>query len=490
MTLFHVWPALQTDAGAFPEAIHYERAVLGKVHGAPTDFRWIARSARFAADCPDPAPELNLGGEDLPARFQAWRCIGDRYYAISIYPSRSIDAFGRRGFLEKQVLEWRRPPGVPAAAGALLLLPYVTAMTDAIWWERHTAANWMQPETVLPIDAADHQPLAVDAQAIAIALERGRQALRDTVGPKALTRFYDQVLNGRRPALLADRAEPLPPEALAALLVVLPRELADRVSLAGWIPSGRALHTDLATRWDALVVSSAVSSDAEPSERAWAMAEDLFAFEPGLIGLVSDDRAGETTGAAETPPAPIAAAADECCRPGAQLDLTPPEDDASSLVRDLYEFARNPLRRWLDVSTMRRRQRGGDRVLVDWVQQTARQRPHYANEEQWQAKVDLLKSAAIAFLPVPDTVQQTGIPDEDSRVPALLLALLLSHSDRDSLAGIGEDALRRVIVQSLTCRGAQRHEPEIRQWLQEWRSSTRRPDVRDTINEALQTHRT
>lgn len=490
MTLFHAWPALQTSAGGFPDAIHYERAVLGKVHGAPSDFRWIARSARFGADVSDPAAQFNLGGEDLPARFQAWRCIGDRYYAISIYPSRSIDAFGRRGFLEKQVLEWRRPAEVPAAAGALLLLPHIAAMTDAIWWERHTAANWLQPETLLPIETEDHLSLAVDPQDIAIALERGRQALRDTVGIKALTRFYDQVLSGRRPALLADRNEPLPPEALAALLVVLPRELADRISLAGWIPSSRALPTDLAIRWDALIVSSAVASDTEPSERAWAMAEDLFAFEPGLIALVSDDRAEEITSVQEAPVAPITPAADECCRPGVQLALTPPEADASALVRDLYEFARNPLRRWLDVNMMRRRQRGGERVLVDWVQQTGEQRPHYANEEQWQVKIDLLRSAAIAFLPASATVQHTGIPDEESRVPALLLALLLGQSDRDSLAGLGGDVLRRVIVQSLTCRGARRHEPEIRQWLQEWRSSTRRGDVRDLINEAFKICRT
>ena len=51
-----------------------------------------------------------------------WRTLADQCFALVSYPSRAIDTAGRSSFLEKQVLAWRRPIGIPAALGALLLL--------------------------------------------------------------------------------------------------------------------------------------------------------------------------------------------------------------------------------------------------------------------------------------------------------------------------------------------------------------------------------
>ena len=98
------WPALR-GLGE-PTAIECERGVFGKMHGARSDFRWIARSAAFLRDgwLED---KFALGSEDLPTRLSFWRCLPEHgcYIAGYAYPSRAQDASGRRGFLEKQFLQ-------------------------------------------------------------------------------------------------------------------------------------------------------------------------------------------------------------------------------------------------------------------------------------------------------------------------------------------------------------------------------------------------
>jgi hypothetical protein len=481
------WPALQCDRQ--PASFEYERGVWGKAHGAPTDFRWIARTAGFGR-APDLHQQLSLGGEDLPASFQAWRNLGDVCYAIHAYPSRAIDAAGRRGFLEKQVLEWRPPQGASAALGALLLLPCGARMTDEIWWDRSAGVPWSRPDSVLAIDEADHQPLVMDEQSLAAAIERGRDALRDVLDQHALLVFYEQLLASDHPAFLTGLRQPLPPEALAALLLPLPRAISDRISLAGWVPTSRPIFGELASRWDVVVTTAnpqAASQRSLSDRRAEQMARQLLAEEP--LESFAPQRKEMTT----TPARPRAASvsSEHMLRPMRPLDLKPPDGGVETILFDLYEFARMPSRRWLEPKALADRDRiprltpDSAASICDWVRQVCDRPPGYADPEQWQVKVDLLRSAALVLAPYPATLRQVGAPGADSRVPALLFGLLLPPDQSDRLGDLGLDVLEQLLDQSFLCNGTKRWGSQLRRWLQQWEDASRRQDVRMVIRNAL-----
>ncbi|HEX2835310.1 MAG TPA: hypothetical protein VHW00_20010 [Thermoanaerobaculia bacterium] len=490
-TLFE-WPALHLDSDAPLMTIEHERAVWGKVHGAPTDFRWIARSAGFGRGG-DPASQFNLGAEDMPANFFAWRVLNDRCYAVHAYPSRASDAAGRRGFLEKQILEWVRPAGVPAALGALALLSKVAVMDDAIWWDRISGDLGMDADAFLSIDGGELESIALDEERIAIVVERGRQELRDSVGSQSLTNFYDQILGGTRPAILAGVSAPLSAAAFAVLLLPLPRTLADVVSFAGWVPSTRTSFADLARRWDLIVGCDAPLSAAQrPSERAWLMAENLLSTEGYAdlndLDVVTDDELDA--------PGELIVEGDDSVPlgPAAPLTLTAPDAQCGALMHELFAFARSPERRWLDPGKLTRARnsqfwaqpRNATALLTEWVQAVGNGRPPYANLEQWNVKVDLLRSAAVCLVPDSQLVRTISLPAPDSRVPSLLFALQLqSRHERDSLLRIGETALRQAMLQSLTCRGSARYGLQIRAWLKEWSRNTGHPEVRALVTQAL-----
>ena len=62
------WPALQGDRGRLPERLECQRGVFGKVQGARSDFRWIARSAGFpGGDELEKAIALGSSGAACPA---------------------------------------------------------------------------------------------------------------------------------------------------------------------------------------------------------------------------------------------------------------------------------------------------------------------------------------------------------------------------------------------------------------------------------------
>jgi hypothetical protein len=490
------WPALQVDRERLPPVAEYERGVWGKMHGAPTDFRWIARTVGFGRAHADLQMQLSLGGEDVPVRFPAWRNVGDRCYAISSYPSRAIDAAGRRDFLEKQVLEWHRPPNVPAALGALLLLPRAATLTDAIWWDRYVGELWTQPEIFLRIDDADHQPLAIDEDELGVAIERGRQQLREAVSADALAQLYDQLLAGRRPALLTSSPQPLPPEALAVLLLPLPRELADRISLAGWIPTDRPVFADLGSRWNVLALPTAerVSSSSSVARR---MADSLLATEPVQPSQVVIDERRPTDPVIEATPIVSAPRRTAPFRPGIRFDLAEPEPGAPPILTELYELAVTADRRWLAPEMLKRTAHssrlGGSaaRLLASWIHHVSKEKPSYAHAEQWSVKVDLLRSAAIVLVPEPATVQAVGVPAADSRVPALFFGLLLrKRHQREDLAALGEDALRELVQQSTTCRASRPTRDSVRRWLEQWQQDSPRDlSVRELLADALATQR-
>jgi hypothetical protein len=281
------WPALAGLPSDLPYLV-VGHGVWGKAHGATSDFRWLAASPALDALPPGLERELVLGSEDVPdPGGTLWRQVGDVCCAATFYPSRAADAAGRTGFLEKQVLAWRRPPDVPAALGALLLLPAVAACDDSVWWAERSGVRWTSAEAAL--DLADvRAPSGRDR--LLQTIDQGLAELRRAVPEDALVELYAALLAGGRAVPLAGLDRPLSPAALAALLLPLPRDRADALSVLGWLPSRRFEEAELAARWD-LVLGSAVPRRPKPvvpsaAERSQAetMVRTLIAA-PGSAGI-------------------------------------------------------------------------------------------------------------------------------------------------------------------------------------------------------------
>ncbi len=247
------WPAL--SGAEPPQQLQYERGIWGKVHGASSDFRRIAATAKFALQHPRLERELLLGSEDLPQKTQCWLSVGNTHYAVACYPSRAVDKTGRSGFLEKQIIEWRHPPEIPAALGALLLLPEIARYTDVIWWDSRNRADWQEADFALALGDSTCPPLSVGG--LELLVQRSIEALLNAVSPEALSQFYAAVLAGQRAVALPGLTQPLPPEALGALLLPLDRTTADRFCFINWLPSRHAEGEDLRQRWDAILGGAA-----------------------------------------------------------------------------------------------------------------------------------------------------------------------------------------------------------------------------------------
>ncbi len=278
------WPAL--EGGSLPSKISYERGIWGKLPGAPSDFRWIATTPSFPGQL---EKQLVLGSEDTPRKATHWRSLGDGdlCLAMAIYPRRSTDSFGRSGFLEKQVFSWRRA-STPAALGALALLPRV-AQTDAgVWWDR-SARNSLSGDDALFLSPQDHEPFAVSVEELEETMDAGLVELGRTVSEDALAEFYAHLLSGHRAVPLPGLAAPLGPEALAALLLPLPRVMADSLSLAGWVPSQRISNSgDLQSCWNAtlggdtsLALATALAPDHQ--ERGHRLARAVISRNPAQV---------------------------------------------------------------------------------------------------------------------------------------------------------------------------------------------------------------
>jgi len=492
------WPALAHDQEPLPSVLTYERGVWGKVHGAPTDYRWIAQSAGFDRDRSDLYAQLNLGAEDAPCLFQAWRNLGDRCCAINIYRSRAFDAAGRSGFLEKHVLEWRRPAGVPAVIGALLLLPVVAKMEDAIWWDRVEGALSSDPSFLLRIPPEDLPSIAIDEDQIGKAIERGSEALREAVTPDVLEQLYDQLLSARQPAYLSRLSKPLPPEALAALLLPLPREIADRISLTGWIPSKRPSFEELGRRWDVLMTSPDQSVPAIPPAshpRARQMMEALLTSDLQFpLELAFEEHPAPAPLKAIAIPRPTAPRQrDERFRPGLMLDLTAPEPNSPKILTELHQFATDPSRRWLDPEAIRKScgelrfpsSTTASRLLFDWLAQVRDQMPSRADPKQWEVKIDLLRSAAIVLMPELPTVRKLDLPATKRRVPILFFGMVLKgRKELGRLEGLGSDTLRHLLSQSLSWSDSPFWTRKFRDWLLAWQNDSHR-DIQGLISDVL-----
>jgi hypothetical protein len=502
------WPAFQKSSPS--GEIRYELGVWGKVPGAHTDFRWIARSGGFEHD-EELAGQISLGTEDQPVKAQLWRRHGGRYYAAGLYPSRARDAAGRTDFLEKQVLAWTRPnDATPAALGALLLLPEVASLNADVWWSRNGDPAWSDPGFSLPLPPEKHEPLPFGLKGLESIVRQGVEELDKAVERKNLGALYAQILARRRPAWLTGLTQPLSPRALAVLLLPLPRHLADAISLAGWIPSSRAsVETLAAAHWDVIVLPPHLVETVRPQDVAgeaatqgWALAEALLELEPEMARFSAITAVlPEPQGIAQPAPRPVAVepplAPEEgpalspvaALRPGARISLPEPSpEEASDLLKALHFFACTVDRRWFDLDRWSRTPVSGlesisENLIPSWIERLQQRKPEHVDEEQWTVKLDLLRSAALVLQPAASP--HLSLPEnrrEPSRVPVLLFALLLNKSDL--LAGMGKATLQEALLQSLTCHPSP-WTRKLREKLVGWQSSKRKHWVERLIREAL-----
>jgi hypothetical protein len=473
------WPAFSQRKGELPEEISYQIGVWGKVPGERSDFRWIARSAEFDPGDPNLA-QLNLGTEDQPARSHLWQSRGSRCYAVSLYPSRSQDSSGRTDFIEKQVLVWNRPEGVPAILGALLLLPRA-GFSDQLWWDRHKEGRWTTPGFSLPIPDAEHEPCVAQGKELAAELERGVSELLEAVdaeNPEKLVKLYSQVLAGRRPAWLTGLDRPLSPRALAALLLPLPPEHADSLSLASWIPSRRLAIEDWVDRQSVLVLPPELEAmvglqDMPTSEKAQGIVDALRARYPDWLSFNAPEFPVAESEAVTPPAEPPAEgttsspAPDSTLHPKDEIPFPPLSESASDLLQEIHAFARTIHRRWLDPDWLRERYTSArsERILPSWIEELRKQRPGFVDDDQWKVKRDLLRSAALLLLPTAETLQAVGEP-ESGRIPLLFFPLLVGGQDLvQSL--LGKEALEQARQQILNCASSpwtRRAQEAIAQW--------------------------
>lgn len=488
MAEFLAWPAFggggrQHHAAWLSRELRTRRGIWGKVHGARSDFRWIARAPGLGSRSAAIEELIWAGDEEQPAPACLWRAAATSWLAVSVRPSRAVDRAGRRGFCEKQVLEWapEDPSSAPpAVAAALATLPRAAALDDSLWWDRAPLLR-DAPELVLPIRDDDSARVALDEASLAAAVTRGLDEVARIAAAcelrSALATLYTALLDApERPALLRGLREPLPPGALAALLLPLPRSLADRLSIAGWLFAPAADLARLRCNWDAVVLP--------PSSRAPAIAEERASVE-GL--RLADALLGGRPPIAVAPrpspgPAPALAAERampkpprveaELNRPGAALPLRAPGSQAPALVRELFAFASDCDRRWLAAETLEACYRAAPAaalgtadgaLLHEWIEQVAAGRPAGAHPEQWAVKVDLLRAAALALMPTDETWRRVGA-FASGLVPPLLFAPPLVAGPGMLRERLGAQAYRACVTASRECR-SYRLRRDVERWL-------------------------
>ncbi|WP_295442644.1 hypothetical protein [uncultured Thiodictyon sp.] len=300
------WPALAGLPRSLPR-LRWERGVLGKEPGGHADFQWIAASPDFSGPTSNLARQLWLGAEDVVRATLLWRSAGTLHQAVHCYPGRAPDAHGRP-FLEKQVLEWERPADLPAALGALILLPLAAMADDAVWQggERDPFADHLF--VTLEVGAVAPPDPATLAQTIRAGLaDLSRCFTQDALGT-----LYARILAGHRAVFPPAAIEPLGPAALVAVLLPLPRELADRLSLVGWLPSTSPESEPLRRHWDLILGSDGntpppSADEVAPNEadqaRGLAMAQAIIRGDPrGLHQGAVPVRSAGPGSAPERPP--------------------------------------------------------------------------------------------------------------------------------------------------------------------------------------------
>lgn len=479
------WPALEgaTTVG-LPPSLAAEQGIWGKVHGASSDFRWIAATRGFSSLGRDLEREVAVGIEDRPARFSLWRFGPEVHLAGVGYPSRARDASGRAGSLEKQVLAIRADPAIPPALAALLLLPLVAELDDRTWWGRADPGAWdADPRFVFDLGGPREVPMSEEAldRAVADGVEGLRAALPPDGAAAVLAETFTGLLGGRRPVLFPAAEGPLAPAALAALLLPLDRKRADRLSLAGWLPSSRPPGGELGERWDLVARPGGEAPrdrPADPDPRARRMAAAILAGDPSLLGgrrtpgpaiptppapatlPIHEPWSGDDTGPGPTragsggpPPLPVSP------------NLPEPPAGASRAWWLIHDLARDPTRFWLDPQDLAPHLADGHDVddesplsaALTWLRTLASDRPPGPAGEQHRAKEDLLRAAILALSPTPTTLDALGPFQSDRVPPVLYLTALPPDAWERARRSLGEGRIAELLRES-----RQRCAPELR----------------------------
>lgn len=245
-----IWPALADSQGWWDCKVLCERAIHGKAHLQPTDFRWLARSPRFQPEVLLSAGRLNWGAQDQPMTLSAWVASGRPCYGVRGYVSKARDAAGRSGVIEKQFLVLvESVPRIPPPLLALRVMERIEGWDDSVWWRHWNDPGWSDPDysRVLPAE----EPLRFRTTELVGDLANAVRLLLDTVATPMLERFYAEIFSGLRPAVLGGRGQPLPGRALAALLLPLHADRVSKMSLSAGLPSSQ-IPLERLPEWDGL----------------------------------------------------------------------------------------------------------------------------------------------------------------------------------------------------------------------------------------------
>ncbi|HEX6863286.1 MAG TPA: hypothetical protein VF414_10750 [Thermoanaerobaculia bacterium] len=370
---------------------------------------------------------------------------------------------------------------LPAALGALVLLPRVATLTDAIWWDHYKDERWSNPNFYLQIELSEHQPLAVQEKDLAAAVEQGIEEIRSTLEIEHLQSLYAALLAGCKPAFLTKLRQPLSATALAALLLPLHRDRADQISLAAWVPSGRASLEDLRKLWDVVVLpprlaelaAGTLEVDRGYLEEGRRLAAMLLGLEPVSDPLADLPHVPFEEKAEKTAPPPKRA---ERPFPGHTIDLEAPPAGAPVPLKRLHDFAVATDRRWIEADALGDLKPGQIRYeaspIPGWIRVLDEQRPAWVDETQWAVKLDLLRCAALVLHPQANVhLPVTG------KVPALYFAPSLSTiAHLDLLGNLGTTKLQAALDQTLRP-GRNQRAVQMKKLVERWRSQTNRRDV-------------
>lgn len=381
------WPALSGLERVPARAqVPCDRGVWGKIHQAATDYRWIGRSPGFGAGLRRPEEVLAVGPVEVPRRAFGWRVLDRRRFALVTAASRAVDRAQRSGFLESEILELTAlADDWPLAAQALAALDTLEAAPVVEWGlAAESLALAAEAERRLPAPPN----LVLDSSKLTEIVARGRAGLATRAaladGRHRLVALYDRLLSGRAPGVAWwATGEPLGAAALGCLLLPLPAERARHLSLLGWVFAPRVDPATFANRWDLVVTpDEPPSTPGQPSAEAERLVDLLL----------------------EGPKAPRA-------RPSpAASPFEAPAEGSSPWLVSLYEFARDPARRWFvpEVTGPWPPAAEAVRLLAAWIEALERHPPPEVHPEQWRTKADQLRSAAWALAPGPETEARIG----------------------------------------------------------------------------------
>nr|VFK10228.1 MAG: hypothetical protein BECKLPF1236B_GA0070989_10138 [Candidatus Kentron sp. LPFa] len=453
------WPALE----GLPDdriQLEYRIGVWSKAPGAASDYRWIAKTPEFVAD--DRFID-DFYVSDTPERIGdtvLWKRTTEYFHAIHLYPSAARDSAGRSGIIERVFLQCLVGK-LPAAAVALLLLPKATKLGAELYQERLENIDWSDRKAYIELTENACPTLPLDHTDLPDVIKQGVEIVRAHFDLRKLGTFYASLLSEQRPCFFPDSNRTLSPEAVAALLLPLPRKLADEISLAPNIPEGHVDIAKLSEHWNVLPARfSKEITDRKPLDQ-WAikegerLAESILRNDPDRLKVKNEPSIKRN---ATATPEKI-----PWRNPVALMPVSLPSD-TGWLVRLLYEFARDPQWRWLQVDHIAKARaeasygndhvvgsstwseerdsewagskearpqhhgHGNSRDIEAWLIKTISflksNPPVLADPEQWKVKLDILRSAIIALSP--DTTKEFSL--ESNLVARDYIADLLNNT--------------------------------------------------------------